>query len=178
MPVANEIIAHLGLEPLPVEGGFFKQTYVSQEKYGALTHPEQQKSAKSLCTAIFYLLTNEPDSFSTLHRLPTDEVYHHYIGDPVGLLELHPNGSSTQVILGADILNGQKVQHVVPANVWQGSQLLPGGEFALMGTTMAPGFTPDDYIGGSREVLVGQYPDQRDTIRKLTRENNSRLSMD
>ncbi len=168
MPVANEIIEHLGLEPLPVEGGFFKQTYVSRENYGAPPKFEQRESGKPLCTAIFYLLTNAPDSFSALHRLPTDEIYHHYIGDPVGLLELHSNGSNTQVILGADILGGQKVQHVVPANAWQGSQLLPGGEFALMGTTMAPGFTPDDYVGGSRESLVEQFPELVDIIRKLT----------
>jgi uncharacterized protein len=173
MPIANEIIAHLGLEPLAGEGGFFKQTYVSREYYGERPQPEQQESAKPLCTAIYYLLTSEPDSFSAIHKLPTDEIYHHYIGDPVGLLELHPKGSSRQVILGADILKGQIVQHVVPANVWQGSQLLSGGEFALMGTTMAPGFTADDYVGGVKELLVEQFPAQQDIIRKLTRDKNS-----
>ena len=173
MLAANDIIVHLGLEPLQVEGGFFKQTYVSRENYAAPQHPDHQEFVKPLCTAIFYLLTNEPNSFSAIHMLPTDEMYHHYIGDPVGLLELHPDGSNTEVILGVDILNGQVVQHVVAANVWQGSQLLPGGEFALMGTTMAPGFTPDDYVGGSRERLIRQFPELADGIRKLTRGRNS-----
>lgn len=170
MLIASEIIAHLGLEPLPVEGGFFKQAYVSEEQYAAT---QKNEFAKPLCTAIYYLLTNELDSFSALHKLPADEIYHHYVGDPVELLELYADGSSSQVILGADILHGHEVQHVVPANVWQGSQLLPGGEFALMGTTMAPGYTPEDYVGGARKHLVAQYPDQMAIIRKLTHEENS-----
>lgn len=170
MLTASEIIAHLGLEPLPIEGGFFKQAYVSEEQYAAA---QKTEFAKPLCTAIYYLLTNDQDSFSAMHKLPADEIYHHYVGDPVELLELYADGSSSQVILGSDILNEQKVQHVVAANVWQGSQLLPGGEFALMGTTMAPGFTPEDYVGGTRKNLVAQYPDQMAIIRKLTRDKNS-----
>lgn len=83
---------------------------------------------------------------------------------------LYPDGSSRQVILGQDILNGQHVQFVAPGGVWQGTRLLPGGRFALAGTTMSPGFTPDDYEGGRREDLLRQYPNERERILALTRD--------
>lgn len=80
------------------------------------------------------------------------------------------DGASRQVLLGQDLFNGQEVQVVVPAGVWQGSRLAPGGRFALVGTTMAPGFTPDDYEGGLRADLLARYPHEAARIRALTRE--------
>src|SRR5256885_2050065 len=83
--------------------------------------------------------------------------YHYYLGDPVEILQLYPDGRSERVILGQDVLHGQQVQYVAPREVWMGSHLLPGGKFALIGTTMAPGFTNDDYVGGERAALIQQY---------------------
>jgi predicted cupin superfamily sugar epimerase len=164
----EEIIEKLGLVPLKDEGGMFFQSYKSDELIKAGGLPERFKTDKSMCTAIYYLLTSDPDSFSALHKLPTDEIYHFYLGDPVELLELHPDGSSNTVILGSDILSGQKVQHVVKRGGWQGSRLVDGGDWALLGTTMAPGYSDDDFILGSQEDLLDQYPDRSDLILKLT----------
>jgi len=149
---AARLIERLGLEPLPIEGGHFRQTWRSPAG-----------------TAIYYLLTDDPDSFSALHRLPTDEVYHFYLGDPVEMLMLHEAGRVENVTLGADVLSGQKVQHVVPSGVWQGSRLRDGGRFALLGTTMAPGFEPKSYEGGLRDALIAAYPAAANAIRSLTR---------
>ena len=140
MLTAEQIIEHLELEPLPVEGGHYRQTYAAADDIAAEALPERYSRAKPLCTAIYYLLTDQADSFSALHRLPTDEIYHFYLGDPVEMLLLHPEGTSEQVILGQDLRVGQNVQFVVPAGVWMGSRLRDGGQFALMGTTMAPGY--------------------------------------
>jgi hypothetical protein len=96
-------------------------------------------------------------------------VYHFYLGDPVELLLLFPDGAGRRVVLGPDILHGQQVQFVAPRGVWQGSRLLPGGRFALLGTTMAPGFDPTDYEGGRRHELLARYPDHAALIRALTR---------
>ena len=164
MTIAEQIVEILGLEPMPVEGGLFRQTYVAESGPGA---------GKPISTAIFYLLTSDADSFSTLHKLPTDEIYHFYLGDPVEMLHLYPDGTSERLILGSDILRGQKVQHVAPREVWQGSRLVSGGSFALLGTTMAPGFTDDDYVGGDRDELLARYPREADFIRFLTRPNRS-----
>jgi len=120
---------------------------------------------KSASTAIWYLLT--PDTCSALHRLPADEVYHFYLGDPVELLLLNPEGGEV-VTVGPDLRSGQRPQVVVPAGTWQGSALAAGGAFALMGTTMAPGFDFSDYEAADRDVLSRAYPAFAERILRLT----------
>lgn len=164
-----QIIELLGLHPLPVEGGHFRQTYRSADPISAEALPTRYGRKKRFCTAIYFLLTAEPDSFSALHQLPTDEIYHFYLGDPVEVLLLHPDGTSGRVILGQDLLAGQQVQFVVPRDVWQGSRLVPGGRFALLGTTMAPGYDEQDYVAGEPTELIRRYPDRAQLIRSLTR---------
>jgi hypothetical protein len=63
-----------------------------------------------------------------------------------------------------------RLQLEVPKYVWQGSRLLPGGSFALLGCTVSPGFDYADYESGKRDALVKQYPDAQEMIRVLTRE--------
>jgi predicted cupin superfamily sugar epimerase len=168
-PTAEDLIRYLKLEPLTFEGGYFRQTYRSAESIPSAALPERYQGERLFGTAIYYLLTNEPDSFSALHRLTTDEIYHFYLGDPIEMLLLHPDGRSERLILGHDVLGVQKVQAVAPAGSWQGSRLIRGGEFALMGTTMAPGFDFADWTEGKRDELIRVYPNQRDLITALTR---------
>ncbi|SMP69287.1 cupin domain-containing protein [Anoxynatronum buryatiense] len=117
-------------------------------------------------TAIYYLLT--ADSFSHFHQLKADEVYHFYLGDPVELCQLHEDGSSSVTLLGNQLLEGMTLQQVVPAGIWQGLRLKPGGTWALLGTTMAPGYHPDDYTIGSRETLMERWPKDAELILSLT----------
>ncbi len=163
---AEEIIRLLDLEPLSGEGGIYRQSYRSKDILMLSSLPARYQSAKPAGTAIYFLLTNQTDSFSALHRLPTDEIYHFYLGDPVALTLLLPDGGNREVILGQDILAGEHVQFVAPAGVWQGSRLVPGGEFSLMGTTMAPGYTDEDFELANRDALVSAYPDQAAAIRR------------
>ncbi|MDE0513780.1 MAG: cupin domain-containing protein [Gammaproteobacteria bacterium] len=166
---AEALIRELGLEVLPLEGGHFRQTYKADETVAVPAPDLEHPLLKPRSTAIFYLLSADPDSFSALHKLPTDEIYHFYLGDPVELLLLRQDGESEVVTVGHDILNGQHIQFAVPAGVWQGSRLAPGGEFALMGTTMAPGFADTDYVPGDRDTLIERFPDRAELIRLLTR---------
>jgi predicted cupin superfamily sugar epimerase len=165
----EQIIEHFGLKPLPVEGGIFTQSYCATETIPHHALPERYTTDKPLGTAIYYFYTPDFNSFSALHMLPTDEIYHFYLGDPIEMLFLHPDGKSERVILGQDILNGQKVQHVAPRGVWHGSHMPHGGKFALVGTTMAPGFTNGDYLGGDRDELIKQFPHEAELITRLTR---------
>lgn len=103
-----------------------------------------------------------------MHRLATDEIFHFYLGDPVEMLQLRPDGSHRVAILGPDLDAGQRPQIVVPRDVWQGARLVPGGRFALLGTTVAPGFDYADYETGEREALLAAHPDARDLIVALT----------
>lgn len=167
--LARRLKEHFGMQPLAVEGGAFAETYRSDETLPAEGLPARYTAGHAFGTAILYLLEDAPGSFSALHRLPTDEIFHFYLGDPVEMLLLFPDGSSRHVTLGQDVFAGQQVQFVVPAGAWQGSRLRPGGECALLGTTMAPGFAPSDYEAGERETLLAQYPAEADLIRELTR---------
>jgi uncharacterized protein len=162
---ADDVIAHLQLQPHPVEGGFFRETYRSTETLPASVLPKQ-RADRSVCTAIYYLLT--PKTVSALHRLPGDEVFHFYAGDPVRMLQLGPDGSTRTLVLGTDLRTGQVPQLVVPGGVWQGSVLVDGGSWALLGATMAPGFEYADYASGDRAELTARYPAAAGMIERLT----------
>ena len=164
---AEEIKEKLGLEAHPREGGYFRQTWKSVEELPQSALPSRYSGARAAGTAIYYLL--EPSTFSEMHKLISDEVFHFYLGDPVEMLQLWPDGSSRTVSLGNDILCGESLQLVVPQGVWQGSRLIPGGKVALLGCTVSPGFDYADYETGKREELTRQYPDATERIQALTR---------
>lgn len=106
-----------------------------------------------------------------MHRVPSDEIFHFYLGDPVELLQLFPDGTGKVITLGSDILNGQHPQVVVPGEVWQGARLAQGGSFGftLMGTTVAPGFDFADFEVGVKKDLVPGFPKYREMIEALIR---------
>src|SRR5262245_20016414 len=101
MDTANQLLRHLQLQPLLQEGGFFAETYRSPARIEPSSLGIEYPSERSLATAIFYLLT--PGTMSTLHKLRGDEMYHFYLGGPVEMLQLFPDGSSNVVVLGQDI---------------------------------------------------------------------------
>ena len=167
MITADVLKATFDMKPLPLEGGYFAESYRAPRTLPVAALPEGYSGPRSLATAIYYLLT--PDTFSAMHRLRSDEMYHFYLGDPVEQLRLFPDGRAETVRLGTAILEGMRPQTVVPGGVWQGSRLVRGGKFALMGTTVTPGFDPADYEHGDRDGLIAAYPESRDLIEALTR---------
>jgi predicted cupin superfamily sugar epimerase len=159
IPSAGELVLMYGLEPLPLEGGLFRRTWAG---------PESSDGTPS-GSVILLLLSVEDGHFSAMHRLPRDEVWHFYLGDPVELLLLEPGGDSRVEVLGQDVRAGQHVQFVVPGRTWMGARVRPGGDHALLGCTMAPGFTPADYEGGDEAELTARYPLHAGLIRALCR---------
>ncbi len=159
-PTVSELVELWQLTKLPQEDVLFTPTYESAGK---------GPDGKPLCTAMVAVFTAEPGSFSDMHRLPTDEIWHFYLGDPVELLLLHPDGGDELIILGTDVLAGQRVQTTVPAGTWMGGRLRPGGEYGVYGNTMAPGFVPSDFEPGDRTDLTGRWPHRAELITALTR---------
>ncbi len=147
----DRLIAQLELEPLPDEGGLFRQTY-----------------SDAFSTAIYFLVT--PDEFSALHRLQGAEIYHFYGGDPLQMLLLRPDGRIERPLLGPNFRLGQSPQLVVPGGVWQGSATT--GSYSLLGTTMAPSFRPEDFDLGQRDELIASYPTAAADILRLTRDSS------
>jgi hypothetical protein len=158
---AGEIKALLDLKPHPAEGGHFRRTYASP---GTV---ELERGIRSQGTAIYYLL--EPESFSEMHVLDSDEIFHFYLGDPVEMLQLWPDGHSARVTLGPDLQMGHHVQFLVPAGVWQGSRLIGDGQVALLGCTVTPGFDFADYRAGGYQELIAKWPAEAKLIKALTR---------
>jgi predicted cupin superfamily sugar epimerase len=148
----------LDLRPLPGEGGLFRETYRSRAFV---------EGNRSLATAIYYLLT--PDHVSLMHRVRGDEVFHFYLGDPVEMLQLRADGNGDVFVLGTDLAAGMRPQLVVPGGVWQGAALRAGGTFALLGTTMSPGFDVADFELGDRAALTSKFAAFTKEIVRLTR---------
>lgn len=155
---AEKIIELLQLKPLYGEGGYFRNTYVS----------ERTLEGESIGSCIYYLLGK--DDFSHLHRLEGDEMYHFYMGDPVELFLLDEEKGGEKIILGGDIFKGESLQYLAPAGIWQGSRLVPGGSFALLGTTMWPAYSEASFLPGNRGELLKKFPRWREEILRLTGE--------
>ncbi|NYF80297.1 cupin domain-containing protein [Granulicella arctica] len=165
---ADEVKKLLGLVPHPREGGWFVRTYEATETIAASGFSnERYAGARRTGTAIYYLL--EPGTFSEMHRLKSDEVFHFYLGDAVEMLQLLSDGSGRVVVIGNDLALGERPQVVVERSVWQGSRLRAGGSWALMGCTVSPGFEFEDYAEGSREKLCAEWPEFAEMIAGLTR---------
>lgn len=172
--IAGAIISCFNMQPLPIEGGVFVRTYLSAETYPGSSLPSRYHTVDhAFGTAILMLFTEEADSFSALHRLKTDEVYHFYLGDPIELSLLYPDGAVRTIKMGQAVLKDESVQFTVPAGVWQGSRLCAGGKYALFGTTMAPGYHDSDFEAAERETLLLQYPHEKERIHALTRPNTA-----
>jgi predicted cupin superfamily sugar epimerase len=154
---ANELIRLLDLSPLAGEGGYFRRTHE-----GSL-----DAQGRASYSVIYYLLTREQPR-SKLHHLPFAECYHFYLGDPVQTLILPPKGPGQEIVLGQNLPRGQQVQVQVPANSWHGSMLVAGGQFALLGTSMTPGYEDQDYTDANGQELSDKFPKFAVQIRQLT----------
>lgn len=164
---ATRLIRLLDLTPHPIEGGYFRETYRSDETIDSQSLPVRYGGKRNCATAIYYLLT--PETYSRIHRISSDEVFHFYLGDSVQMIQLLAAGEARMITLGPDIEAGQVLQAVVPRGVWQGACLIPGGRFALLGCTVAPGFDYADYEEGQADQLLEQYGQHHDLIRRLTK---------
>ena len=171
---ADQVKAILGLQAHPREGGWYVRTWESEEFVSASSFDDgRYDGARRTSTAIYYLL--EPETFSEMHVLKSDEIFHHYLGSAVEMLQLFEDGSSARVLIGKDLAAGERPQCVVRAGVWQGSRLLNSGSgleaqegWALLGCTVSPGFEFEDYEDASAEELVAKGPGEEERIRGLT----------
>jgi len=151
---AAQLIEQLRLEPLPGEGGYFRQT-----------------SRRPTASAIFFLLT--PGDFSALHRIAQDEVWHFYAGDRVEHVQFAADGSVQVARMGPDVLAGDQPQVIVPAGIWQGARLAPamtpGAGYALLGCTVSPPWDERGFELGARAALLAGFPAHAGWVHALTR---------
>ena len=152
---ASEIKKRLGLERHPT-CGFVAETYRSALKVPAGTLPEAYEGDRPVGSALYFLVT--PDAQIVMHRIRSDQQYHHYLGDPLEVLMLYPDGTGAVATVGSDLGAGMQPQLFIPANTFHMSRMLSGGSFALLGSTEWPGVEPPDVETGDREKLISAYP--------------------
>ena len=147
-PEVNRVIEALGLAPHP-EGGYYRETY------------------RSSSTGIYFLLpAGEFSAFHRLHR--SDEIWHHYAGDPVELHTIGPDGEHRITLLGPGLERGERPQAIVPAGTLQAAAV-SGDRFALCGCTVTPAFEFADFAMPTRDDLIAAFPRHEPVIRRLTR---------
>jgi predicted cupin superfamily sugar epimerase len=160
---AEKVIAQLGLQPLPHEGGWFRRTWTSSQKLA---------DGRAAGSAIYFLAT--PEGFSALHRLKTDEIWLHHAGDALEHVSLQAEGSTATVTrIGGDVLAGEVPQLAVAGGLWQGARLATatatGRGWGLVSCTMAPAWDEREFELGEREVLLRLFPSAATQIHALTR---------
>jgi predicted cupin superfamily sugar epimerase len=159
----KEVIKKLDLVPLPEEGGFYRETFRSNRIVKSEVLGE-----KSECTCIYYLITEE--SFSALHAVDQDEIFHFYAGSSVEMFQFTTDGESEITTIGNDIFNDEIPQVIVPNGVWQGTKLKEPkeGAWALLGCTVAPGFEIENFHIESRSELIQKFPHLKEQITRFT----------
>ncbi|HVA67463.1 MAG TPA: cupin domain-containing protein [Elusimicrobiota bacterium] len=161
----SALIRLYNLRPHP-EGGYFRETYRAGKALPRAALGSAFGGARSCSTAVYFLLAQ--GEFSRLHRIKSDEVWHFYLGGPLSIAQISPEGAIETVILGRDAEAGQTLQHAVPAGWWFGAYPAPGSGYSLVGCTVSPGFDFADLELGRRADLLGLFPHAKAIIERLT----------
>lgn len=165
LPTLQDLVQLYDLKPHP-EGGFYKETYRDKGiiPQGAL--PSPFKGDRNFSTAIYFLIPEGKKS--CLHRIQSDELWHFYLGGPLTIVQIFPEGRLEKIVLGQDVMKGQKLQHVVPHGSWFGAYPHSGSDYSFVGCTVAPGFDFADFEMGERENLLSLYPQLKEEVKRLT----------
>lgn len=162
----NYLVSQFDLQPHP-EGGFYKETYRSDDLIPQEVLREEFSGPRNLCTGIYFLLTH--GNFSAFHRIKQDELWHFYEGDTIHIHVIDAHGEYTRFELGTEFESGEQPQALVPKNAWFASEIKKGGRYALAGCTVSPGFNFDDFELADRQKLSAKFPDHKNLIERLTR---------
>lgn len=158
-------IERLEMFPHP-EGGYFRETYRSEEIIRNEHLPERFSSERNFSTAIFYLLKD--NQTSKLHRLKADEIFHYYDGSGMIIYIIDENGNLIKNKLGTDFDKGERPQVLIKAGCWFGAKVSEPNSYCLAGCTVAPGFHFDDFEMGDRKKLLELFPQHKSVIELLT----------
>ena len=157
----DEITTLLHLERHPT-CGFVAQTYSSQTIVPTASLPAEYGAPRPIGSALYFLVT--PEAHIVMHRIRSDQQYHHYFGDPLDLIMLLPNGTGQVVTVGSDLRAGMRPQLFIPGGTFHMARLQPGGTLALLGSTEWPGVDPPDVEIGDRAKLIAAFPAWRAQI--------------
>jgi predicted cupin superfamily sugar epimerase len=163
---AQDVCDLLALKPNQT-CGFVRSTYCSGLEIPPGGLPKPFDEARPAGSALYFLVT--PTAPVRPHRIRNDQLYHYYLGDPIELLLLRPDGTHDRVVIGPALADGQHVQFPIPGDTFHTARLLGDGRWFLGGSTEWPGVIPSDVEIGDVEELARRYPDAADMIRSIAR---------
>ena len=161
----EEIRRELGLQRHPT-CGYVAETYRSPLEIPTEALSSDYGGARPFGSALYFLVT--PDAQIVLHRIRSDQLYHHYLGDSLEVLMLYTDGSGAVETIGSDIRSGMRPQLFIPGGTFHVSRLAAGKGYALLASTEWPGVEPPDVEKGDAGALVGSHPDFRLQIEEFT----------
>ena len=161
----EHLIKELKLQPHP-EGGYFKETYRSLGEIPEENLEVAYAGKRSYSTCIYFLLVS--DEVSALHRINQDEIWHFYDGSPIRLHMISALGVHSEHIIGRDFKKGEVPQFIVPGGYWFAAEVINKDDYSLVGCTVSPGFSFEDFELKTRKELVSLFPDKEKLISKLT----------
>ena len=162
----NELIDYYSLMPHP-EGGWYKETYKSNESIKKSGLPKRFKGKRFLSTSIYFLL--EKGDFSAFHKIKSDECWHFYSGGALLIYLINERDEMETVKLGNNFKEGELFQYVVPSNCWFASVPDKNSSFSFVGCTVSPGFDFDDFELANKKDLIKKYPQHKKLISKFCR---------
>jgi predicted cupin superfamily sugar epimerase len=121
---------------------------------------------RTIGQALFFLVT--PTAGVALHRIQSDQIYHHYAGAALEVLLLPDERPGQVCVVGSDLAAGLRPQLLIPAGTFHVARLEDGGEWALMGTTSWPGVAEGEFEAGDPAVLKSRYPEVADQLAAFT----------
>lgn len=163
-------VSKLGLEPHP-EGGYYKQTFVSNEQVTDKGLSVTYDGKRKLYTSVYFLLTST--DVSHFHRLKSDELWYYHAGSSLTVHIIHENGTYEEIKLGLNLEQGQVPQTLVSKNSIFGSSVMEEDAFSLVGCMVSPGFEFQDFEMFTQAELLSKYPEQKEIIMKLAYEELS-----
>jgi len=149
------------------EGGYFKEIYRSDEIIKKESLPERYSDERNFSTSIYFLL--EKNDVSLFHRLKSDEIWHFYSGTSLTLYIIDKNGFLKKIVVGDNPDNGEVLQTVIKNGNWFAAKVNNPDSYSLIGCTVSPGFSFNDFELAKREDLIKLFPDHSDIIKMFTK---------
>ncbi len=128
--------------------------------------PSEYEGNRPLGGVLLFLVT--PQAKIRLHRIRSDQMYHHYLGNPLEVLLLYADGRSEVKVVGADLAAGMRPQLLIPGGTFHAGRLPPGSSHALLGTSVWLRAEPSDVEIGDPEQLGASYPSADAEIQAFT----------
>ena len=160
---AEQVIELLALQPATC--GFVRETFPSGIQIPASALPAAYAGPRPLGNVLYFLVT--PEETAQLHRIRSDQMYHHYLGDPLDVLLLYADGRHEVTRVGSDLTSGTRPPLFIPGGTFHTARVTQGGAYALLGTSVWARAEPADVEMGNADRCIEAYPGARAAIKSF-----------